>query len=247
MSLLQDKIIIIAGGSGLIGRAIVDHARKEGATVINADIAAQNNLEHGEYQFDIASEDSVNKLSDAVVKQYGRIDGFVTCVYPHTADHRLPFEEMPADTWKKNVDLHLNGFALCAKIILRQMRKQKSGSFVNIGSIYGVVGPDYSIYEGNEGLASPVVYGAIKGGIIQMTRHLASFYGGHGVRVNTVSPGGIFDSHDKAFVERYQRKTMLKRMGVPKDIAGPVAFLLSDDAAYITGHNLMVDGGFVAM
>ena len=112
---------------------------------------------------------------------------------------------------------------------------------------YGVVGPDYSMYEGQEHLMNPPVYGAIKGGIIQMTRHLASLYGRKGIRVNTVSPGGIFDSHEPQFIERYNKKTMLGRMGKPEDIAGPIAFLLSDAASYITGHNLMVDGGFVSM
>lgn len=247
MALLQDKVIIVAGGSGLIGRAIVEHAKKEGATVINADIAAKSDIAAGEWQFDITSEESVTALKDAVVKHCGRIDGFVTCVFPHTQDHRLPFEDMPAETWRKNVDLHLNGYALCAKVILGQMRKQQAGSFVNIGSIYGVVAPDYALYEGIENLANPAVYGAVKGGIIQMTRHLASFYGAFNVRVNTVSPGGIFDSHDKTFVERYAKKVMLKRMGTPDDIAGPVAFLLSDSAQYVTGHNLMADGGFVSM
>lgn len=244
---LQDKVIVVAGGSGLIGRAIVNETRRLGGTVVNADLTAKRDLKHGEYPFDIGDETSILALRDAVVAEHGRIDGWVNCVYPHTSDHRAPFPEMSAAAWRQNVDLHLNGFAFCARAALEQMKAQRSGSLVNIGSIYGVVGPDYALYDGLEHLTNPVVYGAIKGGIIQMTRHLASLYGSSGVRVNAVSPGGIFNEHDKVFVERYSAKTMLRRMGNPEDIAGPVAFLLSDAARYVTGHNLMVDGGFTAL
>lgn len=245
---LKNKVIIVAGGSGLIGKAIVAEAKKLGATVINADITCQSDLDHGEYQFDIGDEVSIVALRDAVVKKHGRIDGWVNTAFPRTDDHRVPFEQMPAETWRKNVDLHLSGYTFCSRAALVQMGKQGSGSLINIGSIYGMVGPDYNMYkDGMEHLMNPPLYGAIKGGIIQLTRHLASLYGPKGVRVNTVSPGGIYDSHDKQFVERYKVKTMLGRMGKPEDIAGPVAFLLSDSAQYITGHNLMVDGGFVSM
>jgi NAD(P)-dependent dehydrogenase (short-subunit alcohol dehydrogenase family) len=126
------------------------------------------------------------------------------------------------------------------------MKKQGSGSIVNIGSTYGVVSPDFTVYDGTE-MTSPAAYTAIKGGVINFTRYLAAYFGKHGVRANCVSPGGIFDNQNPIFVKNYEHKVPLKRMGKPSDIAGPVAFLLSDDAAYVTGHNLMADGGWTCI
>ena len=123
------------------------------------------------------------------------------------------------------------------------MKKQKSGSIVNIGSTYGVVSPDFTLYEGTPITSNPA-YTAIKGGVINFTRYLAAYFGEFGIRANCVSPGGIFDNQNPLFVERYEKKVPLKRMGKPTDIAGPVSFLLSQEAEYITGHNLMVDGGW---
>ena len=109
--------------------------------------------------------------------------------------------------------------------------------------MYGVVAPDFTVYDGT-GLTSPVAYSAIKGGLIHFTKYLASYFGPHGIRVNAVSPGGVFDSQHSIFVSNYERKVPLRRMAVPADMAGPVAFLLSDEASYITGQNLIVDGGW---
>jgi NAD(P)-dependent dehydrogenase (short-subunit alcohol dehydrogenase family) len=244
---LHKKVIVVTGGSGLIGKAIVRDIRTCGGTAINADISVSKDLSKDEYAFDIADETSILELRDAVVERHGRIDGWVNSVYPRTKDLGAPFEEMSAESWRKNVDLHLNGYTFCMRAALGQMKKQRDGSIVNIASIYGVVAPDYAIYEGLEGMTSAPVYGAIKGGILQLTRYLASLYGPYGIRVNAVSPGGIFDGQPPVFVERYKAKTMLRRMGTAEDVAGPVAFLLSDAARYITGHNVMVDGGLSAM
>ena len=118
------------------------------------------------------------------------------------------------------------------------------GSIVNMTSIYGVVGNDFSVYE-NTGIGTAAPYSAIKGGIINFTRYLASYYGKQGVRVNCVSPGGIFNNQDPIFVANYEKKVPMGRMGYPDDIAPSVSFLLSEDARYITGHNLIVDGGWI--
>jgi NAD(P)-dependent dehydrogenase (short-subunit alcohol dehydrogenase family) len=117
---------------------------------------------------------------------------------------------------------------------------------VNISSIYGSVGPDFTVYDGTE-MTMPAAYAAIKGGVVNLTRYLAAYYGPYGVRINCVSPGGIFDQQPQSFVSAYEKKVPMRRMGIPEDIAAPVAFLLSDEAAYITGHNLMVDGGWTAI
>lgn len=227
----------------MLGRVFIEHIERHGGIAVNADISCENNIKDGEFYCDITDEKSVEKLISETVKEYGKIDGFVNNAYPRTSDWGEKFENIQLESWRKNVDMHQNGYFLCCQKALEQMKKQKSGSLVNISSIYGVLGADFSLYEDTE-MTMPAAYAAIKGAIVNLTRYLASYYGEHNVRVNAVSPGGIFDNQPKSFVERYENKVPLKRMGTPEDIAPSVVFLLSDDAAYITGHNLMVDGGW---
>jgi NAD(P)-dependent dehydrogenase (short-subunit alcohol dehydrogenase family) len=239
---LQHKVIVVTGSSGLIGSKIVALLRKAGATVVEADLHFKQTSAFT-FTLDITDEDSVNKTVAAVVEQFGKIDGWVNNAFPRTKDWGSKLEDVPAASWKQNVDMHLNGYFLCCKAVLEQMKQQGSGSLINMGSIYGVVAPDFTVYEGTE-MTSAVAYSAIKGGIIQLSKYLASYYGPHHVRVNCVSPGGIFDHQAEAFVKNYSKKVPLRRMGNPDDIAPAIHFLLSDEASYITGHNLMVDGGW---
>jgi NAD(P)-dependent dehydrogenase (short-subunit alcohol dehydrogenase family) len=118
---------------------------------------------------------------------------------------------------------------------------------VNIASIYGIVGNDFTVYENTGGLTSPAAYSAIKGGLINFSRYLASYFGKFGVRINCVSPGGIIDQQHPNFIQQYSAKVPLKRLGKPAEIAPGVSFLLSDDASYITGHNLVIDGGWTSI
>jgi NAD(P)-dependent dehydrogenase (short-subunit alcohol dehydrogenase family) len=238
---IKDKVIIITGASGLLGKKIVASLKTRDAKVISTDINFDNQLDD-DFILDITDENSVKSVVTDIVKKYGRIDGWVNNAYPRTGDWGIKLEDIPFESWRKNVDMHLNGYYLCCQVVLEHMKQQQFGSLVNMSSIYGMVAPDFSIYEGTT-MTMPAAYSAIKGGINNLSRYLASYYGHCNVRVNIISPGGIFDNQPDAFVDKYNKKVPLKRMGQPHDIIGPIHFLLSDDSSYITGHNLVVDGG----
>jgi NAD(P)-dependent dehydrogenase (short-subunit alcohol dehydrogenase family) len=243
MSRLKDKIIIVTGGSGLIGKGIVNKITEEGGIAINADINVLTNNDLSNILCDITNENSIQNVVDTIISKYGKIDGLVNNAYPRSPDWGRSFENVSYESWRTNIDWQLNSVFIFCKKVLVEMKKRSSGSIVNIGSTYGVVSPDFSIYEGTT-ITSDPTYSAIKGGVINFTKYLAAYFGEFGIRANCISPGGIFDNQNPLFVERYTKKVPLKRMGTPADIAGPVSFLLSQDAKYITGHNLMVDGGW---
>lgn len=240
---LSGKTIVVTGGSGLLGSLFVTAVRKAGGRCINADIVCAKKLENDEYYLDITSQESVIGLISALESSGAEINGWVNNAYPRTKDWGAKFEDIPLASWRKNVDMHMNGYFLCCQKALEHMKGNGGGSLVNIGSIYGVLGPDFSVYAGTE-MTMPAGYAAIKGGLTNLSRYLASYYGPHGVRVNTLSPGGIFDHQPESFVEAYEAKVPLRRMGKPDDIAPSLLFLLSDASSYVTGQNLMVDGGW---
>lgn len=243
---LKNKVIIITGGSGLIGKEIVNRLIKEKAICINADIVDSKIKECNFIKTDITSEISITNLFDKVVKKFGRLDGIVNNAYPRTKDWGTSFENLSLDSWRKNVDMQMNMiFYICQKAF-NVFKDQAKGSIVNIASIYGVVGNDFTIYK-NTKIGTAPAYSAIKGAVINFTRYLASYMGKYNIRANCVSPGGIFDNQDSVFVDNYCKKVPLNRMGTPSDIAPSVAFLLSDDAKYITGQNIIVDGGWTAI
>lgn len=243
---LKDKIIIVTGGSGLIGKAVVNDISQKGGFAVNIDLLEKTDLKKGVLQADLTNDTSVQEAVAQIISTFGRIDGLVNNAYPRTKDWGAKFENIKPDSWRKNVDIQLNSYVVISQEVLKQMKLQQSGSIVNVASIYGVVGNDFTIYEGTE-INPPAAYSAIKGGIINFSRYLASYYGKDNIRVNCVSPGGIFDNQPEAFVKNYEHKVPLKRMGSPEDIAPPVSFLLSEEAKYITGHNLLVDGGWTAI
>lgn len=243
---LEKKIIIITGGNGLLGSAIIEKLIEDGAFVINLDINHKTNESLSNIECDITNQESVDNSLNLIINKYEKIDGLVNNAYPRTQDWGNKFEDIKLDSWKKNIDWQLNSYFYMSQQVAVQMAKQKSGSIINIASIYGVIGPDFTVYDGTN-MTMPAGYAAIKGGLINLTRYMASYFGPHKVRVNTVSPGGIFDSQNISFVENYEKKVPLRRMGLPEDITPSVSFLLSDESKYITGQNLIVDGGWTAI
>jgi NAD(P)-dependent dehydrogenase (short-subunit alcohol dehydrogenase family) len=244
--MVKDKVIIVTGGSGLLGAEIVKDLQKKDARVINFDINGETNLQDGFVYCDITDVGSVDNALATVINQHRRIDGLVNNAYPRTKDWGTAFEEIEFTSWQANVDMQLNSMFYMSQQVLKGMKERRSGNIVNIASIYGVVGNDWTVYEGTN-IVSPAAYAAIKGGVVNFTRYLAALYGKVGIRINCVSPGGIFNQQPEPFVKAYEKKVPMQRLGQPDDIAPAVSFLLSDEAKYITGQNLIVDGGWTAI
>ncbi len=245
---LRNKVAVVVGGAGLIGSEIVKGLSDFGAKVYIADtdMKAAGRIKVKGVKFiylDIASEDSICKVLREVYNETKKIDILINCAYPRTSDWGLKLEDVPFDSWKDNVNNHLGGYFLCSKVGADLMRKKAKGVIINFASIYGVVAPNFSIYKGTN-MTMPVAYSAIKGGIIAFTKYLATYYAKYNIRANVISPGGVFGRQDASFVKRYASRTPLNRMARPHDIVGAVIFLSTEASSYITGQNIIVDGGW---
>ncbi len=252
---LQGKVIVQFGGTGLLGRALVSALATAGATLIVAsrnrasndavvaDERAAGRTIHVD-EVDIGAEASLHALRDRILSAHGKVDGIV-----FNAVSR-PMKSFADDlaAWKSSMDTNATGFFATVRAFGDAMAAKKSGSIVNISSQMGVIGMNPWLYEGTA-MGAPPDYFFHKGGMNNLTRYLASHYGKSNVRVNTVSPGGIFNPEKPqadAFLARYAPMTMLGRMANAPEIGGSVVFLLSDASTYITGANLAVDGGYTA-
>lgn len=247
---LKNKTAIVTGGCGLIGKEIVKGLSEYGANVYIADQNEEEaqkllNQNINYINLDITSESSVQQASNRIVSETGKVDILVNSAYPRTKDWGAKFENVKFDSWKFNLDDHLGGYFLMCKETAIIMKKQSGGSIINLASIYGVVAPDFSIYDGTE-MTMPAAYATIKAGIVALTKYIATYYGSYNVRANTISPGGIYDNQDPSFVEKYSQKTPLGRMGKPQEIVGAVIYLASDASSFVTGQNILVDGGWTA-
>ena len=210
--ILKDKVILVTGGSGLLGRSFIDNIHKKGGVAVNLDINNIDNQEKSIFQLDITDDSSIKNVIQSVMAKYGQIDGLVNNAYPRTTDWGNSFENVSPASFSNNVDMQLSRIFAISKPVLEIMKKQNSGSIVHIASVYGIVGNDFTVYE-NTDLTSPVAYSAIKGGLINLSRYLASYFGKFNVRSNWCSPGGIFDNQNPTFVRQYEDKVPMKRMG----------------------------------
>lgn len=247
----KNKVAIVTGGCGLIGREIVKGLSEFGAKVYVADkgvkVAKHAILrEKIRYVYlDISNENSVRQTLRKILNDSGKVDILVNCAYPRSKDWASKFENMKYASWKLNLDQHLGGYFMMCRETAMIMKNHGGGSIINLASIYGMVAPDFSIYEGTE-MTMPVAYASIKAGIIALTKYVATYFSRYNIRANTISPGGIYDNQTPSFIDKYSRKTPLGRMGKPGEIVGAVIYLASDASSFVTGHNLVVDGGWTA-
>ena len=252
---LKDKAVFVVGGAGLIGAessralasagartVILDIDRKKGKK-IQKDIIRSGYEANFEY-FDITKLENLEKNLKKLTKRYNPPHSWINAAYPRTKDWGNGDESLNLSSLRKNVDMHLTSCAWLSWRVAMLMRKLKiKGSIINLGSIYGVVANDFSVYE-NTPMTGAFAYAPIKGGIINLTRYIASYFGKDGIRINTLCPGGIFNNQNRVFVKNYEKKVPLKKMGRPDEIASVVLLLASEAASYITGATIMVDGGW---
>jgi len=240
---LNKNVIIVTGSKGLLGRSIVENIEKNNGIAVKFDIMNNNNMSNNEFLVDLNDDNSIEKSLNKVFSIYGQVHGLVNNAYPRTKDWGNKFEDVSNYSFSKNIDMQLSRVFSISKLVLSHMKEKKSGSIVNIASIYGEVANDFKIYE-NTNIHPPVAYSAIKGGLISFNRYLASYFAKYQIRSNCVSPGGVLDNQDPIFIKNYENKVPMGRMAKPDDIAPIVSFLLSNDSKYITGQNILVDGGW---
>lgn len=268
---LREKVAVVTGALGLIGKHHCHALAEAGASVIVCDL---NESECAKFAaslpglalgigVDITHKNSVKDLKEKILSNYGKIDILVNNAAindkfvredsfgedPLSVLEDSMFENYPLEMFRKSLDVNITGMFLCSQILGAEMAEKGYGSIINVASTYGIVAPDQSIYineKGEQTFYKSAAYPVTKGAVISFTRFLATYWGNKGVRVNTLSPGGVRDNQEEFFVKNYSNKTPLGRMAQPTDYKGALIFLASDASSYMTGSNLIVDGGWTA-
>jgi NAD(P)-dependent dehydrogenase (short-subunit alcohol dehydrogenase family) len=259
---LDGRVAVVTGAAGLLGREHCQALADAGARVVVTDLepdvcaaaAARLGPGHLACAADITDPAAVERLRDAALSRFGRIDVLVNNAALNERVERPDpgsgrFESLPLETFRRALDVNVTGAFLCCQILGGVLAARGAGAIVNIASTYAVVAPDQSLYrrpDGSQSFYKSAAYPVAKAAILGLTRYLAAYWGARGVRVNALSPGGVENGQEPGFVERYAARTPLARMARPGDYRGALVFLASDASAYMTGANLIVDGGFTA-
>jgi|SRR5271169_1110982 len=253
---LRGRVALVTGGAGQVGRQISQALAEAGATVIiasrDSDKCAQfakslktNKLRALGMPLDLTKDESVWTAASEIRAKWKRLDVLVNNAASRSAG---PFNDYSMEEWERAMQCNSSGLFRACRVFGELMAENKSGSIINVGSVYGVVSPDFTVYGKHAKLTNPPSYGFAKAGMLQLTRYLAVFFAPRGVRVNCLSPGGLYSSEmPRDFVDNYSRRTPLGRMAGPNDLKGAAVFLASDASAYITGQNLLIDGGYTAL
>lgn len=267
---LDNKVAIVTGACGLLGTQHCEALAAAGASVVVADLdeeagkkvaaklpAPAGAAGHMAVGMDVTNTGSLEAARKRILEKYGRIDVLVNNAAindmfenPLLAGQQSMFEHYPLEMWDRSWKVNVSGVFLCSQVLGGVMAEQGGGSIINIASTYGIVAPDQSIYRNEAGeqtfYKSPS-YPVTKSAVIGFTKFLASYWGPKNVRVNALSPGGVENQQDPFFRNNYSRKTLLGRMAAPSDYKGAIVFLASDASGYMTGANLVVDGGWTAI
>jgi NAD(P)-dependent dehydrogenase (short-subunit alcohol dehydrogenase family) len=263
---LTGKTAIVTGGIGILGRHFCSILAEFGANIAIVDLQEEMAIDFAvelEGQFgqkckafycDVTSPESVEQMVKNVLETFGEINilhNNAAGKSNNLSQFFAPFEEYDLDQWNHIMDINIGGMFLVAKYVGKVMVEQnKGGSIIQTSSIYGIMGPDNRIYEGsyymNHQINTPAVYAASKSAVIGLTKYLATYWAKNGIRVNTITPGGVESGQNDIFKQRYSDRIPLQRMAKPHEIAGALLYLASDASSYVTGQNMVVDGGLSA-
>jgi NAD(P)-dependent dehydrogenase (short-subunit alcohol dehydrogenase family) len=252
---LNEKVIVITGSCGLIGKAFCEAVAQFGAHVVCADIAlaqpenfaAQLEERHGRpmlgVSLNVVNKDEVNQLKEKVLAKFGRIDGLV-CGHQNKSHLKFePFDQVTEENWDTVVEVNLKGTFLLCQVIGSYMAENGKGSIVNIPSTYSVVAPNQNLYKGTS-LGCPAAYSASKGAIDALSRYLASYWAASGVRVNMITPHGVWNNHEEQFEKNFANFSPMQRLSYNHEVASALVYLMSDASSYVTGDNMLVEGGW---
>lgn len=254
---VSGKRVLLVGATGVLGRNYAEALAAAGTNLAIADLPSSDVLGLADrigavgIEMDVSDEASVTEGVAGAVAQLGGLDGAISNAAAtgeflmKEGDAFAEFENYPLSAWQKAIDVNLTGTFLVAREAGRAMKDNGGGSLITVSSIYGVVGPDHRIYDGQP-FKSFAGYSASKAGVLGLTRWLATWWGEAGVRVNSVTPGGVYNDHDQKFADAYANRTPMGRMADRDDMTGMILFLLSDASSYCTGQNYIVDGGMSA-
>ena len=253
---MKNTVALITGGAGHIGSAtavklalnktsivIIDKNVEASLTLI-AKLKSEYQVEASYLNYDLEDKNSFEYIKEDIASTYGKLDFIVNnaAFYDDAPGWGVPFEQESYEAWERVVKVNLLAPFFLVQSLTSLLHKSDFASIVNISSIYGMSGPNHALYEGTD-MTNPAAYAASKGGLTQLSKWLSTVLAPN-IRVNTVTPGGIKRGQNERFIKRYEKLTPLNRMASDEDIAGAVAFLLSQDAGYITGQNIVVDGGW---
>ena len=266
---LKGRVAVVTGGGGQLGAEFCKTLAEAGACVVVVDLnasasqAVAESLTNGGYKAlavptNITQPDDVNALVETTLSEFGRLDILVNSAAldpkfdPDAMNKGITpgaFEDYPLDLWNSALNVNLTGMFLMTQACVKPMIDQgKKGSVINICSTYGLNGPDQRIYikDGKRVAFKPVYYTVTKAGVMGFTKYLAAYYAGTDIRVNALTPGGVFNNHEEYFVKNYSAKTIMGRMARKDEMNGALLFLASDASSYMTGNNVVVDGGWTA-
>ena len=256
---LSGRIVIITGAAGNLGSKYAEGLTQAGANVVLADIDYATCKQLGKQlenkysiknlaiKLDLNDKSSIENMVSKTMKQFSKIDILINnaAYQGNSKSRKIKFENFPLNEWNKAVSVNLTGVFLTCQEVGKIMVKQKYGNIINISSTYGLVAPDQRIY-GTSGQNAAAFYSATKAALVNLTRYLASYWNRSGIRVNSLSPGGVENFQESNFIKKYSEKTMLGRMANKNEYVGAIIFLSSDASSYMTGSNLIVDGGWTA-
>ncbi len=257
---LTGKIALITGGAGLLASEHAIALAEYGAKVIISDVNVDScnqkkeklkeiGVEVEVMQLDVTSKDNWNTVVNQIIEKHNHIDilvnnaGFTN--QSKTSSFDKSFENFPLEDWNAIMNVNLTGTFLGCQVVGAQMLKQKKGSIINIASLYGVVSPNHKMYPGT-GISQPVAYSVSKHGVVSLTKYLATLWAENGIRVNSLTPGGIFNGHDGLFLERFKNLNPIGRMSDKSELRGGIVYLASEASSHVVGHNLIIDGGWTA-